>query len=145
MVSDAFRVFRQGKIFRSDLWRTFTIDKSLDVIVFHLFGQVVYFLFNHEGSLQSIVVIVMISLLELKKRDIRRLEQRNYLFPKVSIKKMQDDGEKYLGEVFCTFWRRDALWRDYWRYMIDNNGKVDWKHSDSSNMLLHRDPGPDIY
>lgn len=82
---------------------------------------------------------------ELKKRDIRRLEQCNYLFPKVSIKKMEDDGEKYLGEVFCTFWRRDALWRDYRRYMINNNGKVDWKHSDSSNMLLHRNPEPEIY
>lgn len=82
---------------------------------------------------------------ELKKRDIRRLEQCNYLFPKVSIKKMEDDGEKYLGEVFCTFWRRNALWLDYRRYMIDNNGKVDWKHSDSSNMLLHRNPGPEIY
>lgn len=82
---------------------------------------------------------------DLKKRDIRRLEQCDYLFPKVSIKKMEDDGEKYLGEVFCTFWRRDALWRDYRRYVIDKCGKIDWKHSNSSNMLLHRNPGPEIY
>ena len=82
-------------------------------------------------------------LTELNKRDIKRIKQCGYLFPKVSIEKTGDD--MYIGEVFSTYWRADSLWRRYDRYVIDKCGKVDWKQHERSKMLLHREPGPEIY
>ena len=82
-------------------------------------------------------------LTELNKRDIKRIKQCGYLFPKVSIEKTGDD--MYIGEVFSTYWRADSLWRRYDRYVIDKCGKVDWKQHERSRMLLHREPGPEIY
>ena len=80
MVSDAFRVFCQRKIFRPDLWRAFTIDKSLDMIAFHPFGHVVDFLFNHVGSLQSIVVVVMIGSLDFFVQEWYRVLLLRFAF-----------------------------------------------------------------
>jgi hypothetical protein len=84
-------------------------------------------------------------LTELKKRDIRRLEQCGLLFPMVCIKDMEDGSGKHIGEVQCTFWRSDALWRDYKQYVISKEGKVESENYLFAQLLLHRNPGPEIY
>ena len=87
----------------------------------------------------------------LKRRDIRRLESCGYLFPTISIEKVEGDSEKYIGKVACSYWESDTLWREYRQYEIDGKGRVTWLRYpssdafDYSHFILHREPRPIIY
>ena len=80
MICNSFGVFCQRKVFCSDLWRAISVDKSLNMIVFHLFGQIVDIVFYDIGAAQSLSVKVVICGADfIIKIDDKAFHRANFL------------------------------------------------------------------